>query len=905
MSFNEILTLKDFTVEYLREPLGLDVIQPRFGWKICSRKKNVMQAAYRIRIFKENQLIKDTGKIKKDTSISVTVKGFKTEPKTRYRVCVTVWDNKYRNASMETFFETGKLGDSFWGGWVEPDQEPTPGSMDKRQLDSDTVAVNMFKGKERDYSEFRPAQYIRIPFVVKKGIRKARVYMTAHGLYRLSVNGHRADDRELAPENTSYKKILYYQTYDITKYLRQGKNVLGIILADGWWAGRVGVSGDSCQYGDKMGILLECELTYMDGSKITVTGEQGVSATGPIIYSDLFVGEKYDAREERINWDTPEYLDKKWKPVHKADYPVTHVMGQRIPPVKVIKYITPKEIIKTPIGETVIDMGQVIAGNLEICMEAEAGIEIKLEHSEVLDNYGNFCNNILGTNKEQTDVYITKEGAQKYRPFFTYHGFRYVKVTGWPGELLKSNIRGCVFSSDMEDLSEFYTSDERINRLQKNIWWSQVANSISIPTDCPQREKAGWTGDIMIYAPTMCFNRNAGTFLAGWMDNVRADQLDSGAVPNIVPLLPAYEKFMLAGQGTVTSSGWGDAVIMVPYAVYQAYGDIRILEDNYGAMEKWMEYIKNRAANNHPKDYETWGEDRKERSRYLWNTDFHFGDWLIPSVVLGNPDGVAMMETAYATMNIVAPAYYAFSAKNMEKISKILGKQEKAEKYRILYENIRKAFIEEYLMSDGTFRADFQGIYVIALKNNLVTEKLRPKMVEHLCQMIEDNKGCLDTGFLSIPFLMEVLCENGKRDMAYRLLYQTRCPSWLYEIEKGATTIWESWGAIGTHGEVSTYSFNHYAFGCIGEWLYKEVGGLQMTEAGYRKLKVAPAYNCGLKYAFVSENTPYGKAEVYWEIIEEKVFLQITVPPNTWAEVRLADRIEVIGSGRYVFLENK
>lgn len=905
MTFQEKLKLKDFTVEHLQKPLGIDVKEPRFGWKLYSRQKNLFQTAYRIRIFKENRKIFDTGKVESSTSIEVKAKGFQTEPKTRYCVNVTVWDNKGRNAAAETFFETGRLGIPFRSGWVEPKQDATPDSMEGKKLDTSTIVVNTFADIKRDFSEFRPAQYVRIPFQIKNGMKKARVYMTAHGLYRLSVNGKRPDEREFAPENTSYKKLLQYQTYDITDLLQAGKNVLGVILADGWWAGRVGVSGDSCQYGNKTGLLLDCEIEYMDGTCQVVTGEQGVSSTGPILYSDLFVGEKYDARRERKRWDMPEYLAKNWIPVLKAEYPMDNLIGQSAPPVHVIKHISPIEIMKTPLGETIIDMGQVMAGNLEISLETVEGIEIKLEHTEVLDNYGNFINNIIGTNKEQTDIYITRNGFQKYRPLFTYHGFRYVRVTGWPGELLKSNIKGYVLSSEMKDIGYFHTSDDRINRLQENIWWSQVANTISIPTDCPQREKAGWTGDIMAYAPTMCFNRSADAFLTSWMANVRADQLENGAIPDIVPFLKAYEKFLLAGHGSITSCGWGDAVITVPYAVYQAYGDKQILEENYEAMEKWVSYIKSRAENHHPKEYETWDERHRERSRYLWNTDFHFGDWLIPSLVLGNPDGSAMMETAYATMEIVAPAYFAFSAKNMAAVSDILGKEEKAEQYIKLYEKIRAAFIEEYLLPDGTFQADFQGIYVIALKNNLVTEELRSKMVTHLCSMIEKNKGCLDTGFLSIPFLMDVLCENGRKDVAYQLLYQTKCPSWLYEVEKGATTMWESWGAIGENGEVSTYSYNHYAFGCIGEWLYREIGGLQIAEAGYKKLRIAPAFDCGLTSAEVWEETPYGKAVVRWKVMDNKVFLHVIIPSNTTAEVVLLDRTETLGSGEYTFWENR
>jgi alpha-L-rhamnosidase len=336
--------------------------------------------------------------------------------------------------------------------------------------------------------------------------------------------------------------------------------------------------------------------------------------------------------------------------------------------------------------------------------------------------------------------------------------------------------------------------------------------------------------------------------------------------------------------------------------MYQSYGDLRVLEENYSAMERWMEYIIDRAANHHPEDYKNFEPERKERSQYLWNTDFHFGDWLIPSMVLGNPDGSAMIDTAYATMGIVAPAYYAFSTKKMAEIAHILGKKEDARQYEQLYKEIQKAFIAEYVKPDGTFNADFQGIYVIALKNNLVTEEIRPKMVAHLCDLIRKNNGCLDTGFLSVLFLMDVLCENGKRDIAYQLMYQTKCPSWLYEVEHGATTMWESWGAIGEDGAVSTYSYNHYAFGCVGEWMYREMGGLQAAAPGYKKIRVAPALDCGLTWAKVKQETPYGEASIHWTLANGKATVDVTVPPNTTAEIKLPGLMEQeIGSGTYSF----
>lgn len=897
------LLINKVYVEHQTTPIGIDVAHPRFGWKLESKLENVTQIAYEVLLFADQEMAADTGRVDSAGSTEVEIAGWSASPMTRYHVVVKVWDNKGRSASAESWFETGRMGVAFESKWVEPDQIPTPSSMDGKDMSKAADGSNPYSKSERDFAEFRPSQYIRIPFKAGKAIKKARIYATAHGIYELEVNGEKPDDRKFAPENTTYEKVLQYQTYDVTPYLKSGENVIGVTVADGWWAGRIGTTGDCCQYGDKVGILLDGVIEYLDGTVHKISAEQGVSSTGPLIYSDLFVGERYDAGKEMEGWSTPGFDDAQWKPVQIVDYSMDNLIGQYAPPVRVLKAMKPESIFVTPAGETILDVGQVVAGVVSFSLTASAGQTITLEHTEILDEAGNYYNNILGMNKEQMDVYITKEGAQSYCPQFTYHGFRYVRITGWPGRVSANDFTVYVYSSEMEQLGFFETSDERINRLAQNIWWSQVANTISIPSDCPQREKAGWTGDIMAFAPTLAFNRGADAFLTGWMNNVRADQLEDGAIPDIVPDLPAYKQFLTKNFGFETSCGWGDAVIIVPYAVYRQYGDQRILEENYDSMKRWMAYVKGRCENSHPEEYETWDEERKARSRYLWNTDFHFGDWLIPSIVLGNPDGMAMESTATATMHIVAPAYAAFSARNMAEIAEILGKKADQEFYEEQYQLIRKAFMEEYVHEDGTMDADFQGIYVIVLKIGLVTDEIRPKMTEHLCQMIEANRGCLDTGFLSVLFLMDVLTENGRKDVAYRLLYQTQCPSWLYEVEHGATTMWESWGAIGEDGTVSTYSYNHYAFGCVGEWLYREIGGLKAIEPGYKKIKVQPSLDCGLTRAAVSEETPYGKAAVDWELVKDQAIVHVTVPVNTTAEICLPGKeTETVGSGTYTFI---
>lgn len=385
-----------------------------------------------------------------------------------------------------------------------------------------------------------------------------------------------------------------------------------------------------------------------------------------------------------------------------------------------------------------------------------------------------------------------------------------------------------------------------------------MANTVAIPTDCPQREKAGWTGDVSVYAPTMCFLRNEEAFLRSWLNNCRAEQEEGGEIPTVVPFLECYRE-MNRYYGTDTSCGWGDVIVIAPWCIYQAYGNRRVLEENYGAMKKWMQYVQHCAETERPKGYEA---------------------------------------SAYTTKEMVAPAYYAFSTELMSKIAHVLGGEEDAAYYAARNEKIRRAFMEEYVEEDGHIKSDMQGVYVLALKHRLVPEEIRPKVVERLLQKIAENGGCLDTGFLSVPFLMDVLTENGCRETAYQLLYQNKCPSWLYEVEMGATTMWESWGATSESGEVGKYSYNHYAYGCVGDWMYRELAGICAKEAGYRRAKIAPAYDCGLEYVKGALRTPYGDLKSAWQKKGDAVHLEVVVPANTRADVVLPDgRTVEVGSG--------
>jgi alpha-L-rhamnosidase len=638
-----------------------------------------------------------------------------------------------------------------------------------------------------------------------KKIEKARLYITAHGLYHAKINGQKITEAEFTPDYTSYSNYLQYQTYDVLPYLCKGENVLGVILADGWYAGRISVPGGSAQFGNRLGLLAQLEITYTDQTKqMIATDESFLSSNSHYVYSDLFIGEKQDSNLEKSGWELPgySYLTDEWAQVMVVDYKLNNLRAQYGELVKPVETLSPINIWKDQTLAYIIDFGQVIAGRIRLRIHGPSGQELKFEHSEVLNENGEFFNNIVGRNKEQTDYYVSSGvKGEVFEPTFTFHGFRYVRLSGYDFQLLPEDISAVVLYTEMKTTGHFTTSDPEINQLWKNIQWSQKGNMLSIPTDCPQRERAGWTGDIQVFAPTAAFNMDVQAFLTRWLWNLQLEQTEEGEILNYCPAPKDIwndKKF----TGTISSAGWGDAILIVPWVIYQRYGDKRILEQCFPEMEKWLEYIHESAAENKEKV-----ED--DYVRYLWDTKFHFGDWMIPSFMLGEePQGP--IASAIATKDPIGTAFYAYSAWLLAEIAKILGKQDKVDYYQTVHSKVKEAFGMAYVNDSGLMTADYQGVYTIALAFNLLSGEQKKKAAERLVELIKKNDFKLDTGFLSVPYIMDVLCENGYEDIAYKLLFQTACPSWLYEVKNGATTIWESWEAIKPDGTVGSFSFNHY-----------------------------------------------------------------------------------------------
>ena len=850
-------------------PLGIDTFVPKFSYQLFSSRVGLTQSARCIQVSTDESFAVgtcwDTGRVDSTETIHIPYEGTPLCSKTRYFWRVKVWNEKDETVewSPVQWWETGFMGESWQGKWIEPEQEDAikdpPGTLE--------MALTPYPIMSYE-DTLRPPRYLRKEFFLKKPIVKARLYATAHGVYRMELNGRRVGDRALAPEITPYPKLLQYQTYDVTACLKEGANAWGAVIADGWWIGRIGFMSDSCQYGNRLAFLGQLEITTDDGTKEVIgTDESFTSNTGGYVYSDLFIGEKYDSRKEPKGWSKTGFDDTSWPAVKEIAENYSNLEGQTTEKVCEVETLLAKKVIKTPKGETVIDFGQAISGRVRMTVKGNAGDVVSLEHSETLDKEGNFLRNIHGRSKDQRDIYILHSSdTERYEPDFTYHGFRYVKVDGYPGEVKLENFKAVVLGTELTTTGSFTCDREDINQLQRNIFRSQQGNMLAIPTDCPTREKSGFTGDLQIYAATGCFNMDLDNFLSFWLRQARLEQSPEGVIPFIIPNFPDDGANTDPSGMMKTSSAWGDAITIAPMTLYEYYGDISVIEDNYEAMKAWVDYIKDYA----PGD--------------VWSEGHHFGDWNIPS--LTSMAG-GMQKAVAETASPVATSYYAFSARNMADAAKLLGKQTDFEKYTALYERIRKAYWNTFGSENGKLRSHYQGIYALALQFNLVPENMREKVSLQLVKRIEEQGNRLDTGFTSVRFLLPVLYKSGQKETAKKILFQTQCPSWLYEVNQGATTIWERWDAIKPDGTRTLCSYNHYAFGCVGEFLYRYIAGLKPLEPGFSYFELSPDVEFGLDSVALIYDSIHGKIALSFEKKDGNLSVKATIPANTRARIKL------------------
>jgi alpha-L-rhamnosidase len=836
---------KQLICEYKTNPLGIDIANPRLSWQLSASENNVMQSAYEIRVasspekLNSKQLVWSSGRVTSSQSVSVVYNGPALLSMQRVYWQVRIWDNKNKASawSEPAFWEMGILKPTDWkASWIS-------------------------FGGEKEMNGSKPAQYFRKEFATTKKVKSAKVYATALGLYQLRINGAKVSSDLFTPGWTSYKKRLQYQTYDVTSMLK-GQNAIGVVLADGWYRGNIGFSKQHDYYGDKLGLLLQLQITYADGTTEAILSDNSWKATsnGPIVESDIYNGELYDARMELTGWDQSGYNGSKWADALVFNKTNEILIAPQGVPVKAVEEIKPIKLIVTPKGETVFDMGQNMVGWVRLKVAGKKGDQVTLKFAEVLDKAGNFYTENLRAAKA-TDVYILKgDGTEIYEPHFTFHGFRFVKIEGITATPVLDQITGIVIHSDMKPTGTFSCSDTLINKLQHNIQWGQKGNFLDVPTDCPQRdERLGWTGDAQVFSMTAAFNFDVASFYTKWLGDVAADQLPNGKVPHVIP-------DVLNGEGG--STAWADVSVIVPWTVYLSYGDVRILEKQYPSMKAWVGYMTSRA-----------GED------HLWTGDFHFGDWL--AFATSNSDYTG----ATTEKDLIATAYYCYSTNLLSKIAIILGQKEDAAKYQQMVVDIKKAFNHEFVTPSGRLVSHTQTAYALALAFDLLPESLVPKASEYFANDVQ-KFGHLTTGFVGTPLLCKTLSAIGRDDLAFMLLNNKQYPSWLYPVLQGATTIWERWDGQkpdGTFQDVGMNSFNHYAYGAIGEWLYRHVAGIDIdtNHPGYKHILLAPHPGGGLKSANADIVTLYGKVGSSWKFENEDFVCEVVIPANTSATLTL------------------
>ncbi len=799
------LSVRNLRCEDRINPLGLDILIPRFSWQIVSDQRNLEQTGYEIRVGyksgKSNQL--NGWKVMSSQSVYVPYTGKALESGTAYYWQVRVWDNKGRVSgwSEKAYWQMGLLQASDWKAkWIESTS------------DADTVNG--------------PALLFRKEFSSQKKIISATAFITAHGMYEAYINGQKMGDAFLTPGWTSYNKRLQYQVYDVTKFVKMGENVLAVNIGSGWYRTSLAWNNNKNIYGKKIGLLEQLEIRYTDGSIETIISDESwkTSDQGPIRSSEIYNGETYDARKEIYGWKVPGFNDQAWQKVMEKDYPKNNLIATYNEPVREHETFWPARIFKTPKGEQVIDFGQNLVGREEIMVNGKAGDSIIVDHAEVLDKEGNFYTDNLRAAKSE-NVYVLKgsDDAEFCEPHFTFHGFRYIRIKGFNGEIHFKPVDSSKYLhhhdvdtrtgpkisgmhvwaetlySDMEKTGQFECSNPMLNQLQHNIQWGQKGNFLDVPTDCPQRdERLGWTGDAQAFSRTASYNMGVHNFFSKWLKDLAADQSENGMVPFVIP--------NVLGPNAGGSTGWADASTIIPWNMWLAYGDPKILEDQYPSMKAWVGFMQT-----HSKDY-------------LWNTGFHFGDWLFYRPADDN-DGRSAVTDKY----LIAQCFFAYSTQLLVNSAKVLNKTEDVQKYSELLQHLKEAFLKEYVTPSGRLVSGTQTAYVLALQFDMLPENLRAQAAQRLAENIKDYDNHLTTGFLGTPYLCHVLSRFGYDSVAYKLLLQDTYPSWLYPVKMGATTIWERWDGQKPDSSFQTpgmNSFNHYAYGAIGDWMYRNITGV-------------------------------------------------------------------------------
>lgn len=844
-----MLMISNLTCEYKSNPLGIDVHNPRLSWQIQSDIRGTHQTAFQVfvasnetNLKNEIELIWDSGRIESDQSIHFPYGGPELASGQRLYWKVRIWDEQGREAeSPYAWWEMGLLEQAKW--------------------ESQWIGAPFWGGPMTS----SPAPYLRKDFSLEKQIVSARLYSTAIGLYECHINGEHIGDALLTPGWTDYNKRIQYQVYDVTEQLQAGMNTFGAILGDGWGVGHIAWTGRQ-HYADRPQLFAQIVVEFLDGTRqIIPTDETWKVTYGPILEADMLMGESYDARRELPGWAEPGYDDSSWWPVEIFKRDNVNLVATNGPAVKRQEELQPISIKKIPALNPlwIFDLGQNMVGWVRLVVRGEAGKTITVRYAEALNPDGTLYTINL-RNARNTDHY-TMKGAEEeiWEPRFTFRGFRYVEVQGLLEEPTLDTLTGVVIHSETPAIGFFECSDPLINKLQQNIVWSQKGNFIDVPTDCPQRdERLGYSGDAQVFIRTASFNKNVASFFTKWIRDIEDVQSPDGAIPAIAPTIP----LLFQEDG---GPAWADAMVIIPWTIYQCYGDTRQLAESYPAIRKFIDFLSSTSKNGTRcyADYSGW---------------HGFGDWL----ALDGSDG----REGSTSKELIGTAFFAYSSKLAANIARVLDKMEDASHFEELSTEAREAFNKRFVHDDGTILGGTQTSYVLALEFDLLPEKLRSLAVNELVRDIKKRDEHLSTGFIGTPYINWVLSNNGHLDVAYDLMMQTSWPSWLYSVTQDGTTIWERWDGW-THDngfqDAKMNSFNHYAFGAIGAWMYAVIGGINFdpSHPGYKHIILHPCPGDGLTSANTALESMYGRILSSWSLKDDQFNWEVIIPANTTATI--------------------
>jgi len=885
------------TTEYETDPVGLATTQPRFSWRLESDDPSTeIQLAYEIEVDSDGLVIWKTAMVQSAAQVLVPYAGQRLTSRQQCTWRVRVWAGEPGSEptmpgpwSEPASFELALLRIEDWAStaWIgsphELAQPPTP-RLRRRRQNTD-----------------RPSPLLRKEFEVEQGddIAEARLYCSALGIYDVEINGTSVSEDRLRPGFTAYDHRIQHQTYDVSALLIEGRNTIGITLADGWWRGRVGVFRKPNNWGTNVAAIARLEA----GNRTLVQSDSTWKATeGGVRRACLFNGEEFDARLEPDGWTSTGFDDRAWSAVTVIDGPTRRLVPQVGPSVRVVERIRSQQVFRTPSGETVVDFGQNLAGVVEFTVSGPAGSSVRLTHGETLTTDGEFTSDTFGDSRQQVRYTLAgTDGTETFAARFTYHGFRYARVDEWPpgSEPTADDFTALVLSSEARNTGRFECSHRKINQLVENIDRSQVANFVEIPTDCPTREKAGWTGDIAVFGRTGALNRNIAPILTRWLGDVRADQLDNGRIPCVVPVSSSYNAFFM--RPTHGGAAWADACVDVPWTLYLHYGDHRVLEENYATMCRWVDALEHRSQS------DPWWAKADPRTdigsgrhrEHVIDSGFQWAEWLAPGETLTRN----WLRGLLKPDPLIATAYYARTLQKVARITSLLNHPDDAQKLIERREMVVAAIRKHLFAADGLpYRRDQIGL-VACLAFGLIDEPHQATAGEALADAVRANDAKLATGFTMTPLLCPTLVDAGHTELAYDVLLSTDIPSWLYPISKGATTVWETWDAIKPDGSVSDVSQNHYAFGAIGEFLHRYVAGLDTDpeRPGYEHVLIEPRPDPAGRLTRASANleTARGTVSTSWTISDGQLTVDATIPVGATATITVGSTSTHVGAGTH------